>query len=110
MNSPKPSPKGASLSAPPSPAPRSQGLPSSFPSSMARNASPSREPPPLYTHFTDQGSLDVPSTLVVVARRLERLGKWVVGHVRTLEKRMSDVERWLVEKKNEKGGDGGEGT
>ena len=117
---PKPSPKSASLSAPPSPTPGAQGLPSSLPPSLApsplrdsRNASPSRspsrEPPPLYTQFTDQGSLDVPGTLLIVARRFEKLEKWTVGHVRALEERMSDVERWLVEKENEKGGDGDEG-
>ena len=119
---PKPS-KGASLSAPPSPTPGAQGLPSSLPPSLApsplrtpdsRNPSPSRspsrEPPPLYTQFTDQGSLDVPGTLLVIARRFEKLEKWTVGHVRALEERMSDVERWLVEKEGEKGADGGEGT
>ena len=118
---PKPSPNSASLSAPPSPTPGAQGLPSSLPPSLApsplrdsRNASPSRspsrEPPPLYTQFTDQGSLDVPGTLLVIARRFEKLEKWTVGHVRALEERMGDVERWLVERENEKGDDGGEGT
>jgi hypothetical protein len=119
---PKSTSKGASLSAPPSPTPGAQGLPSSLPPSLApspirpdsRNASPSRspsrEPPPLYTQFTDQGSLDVPGTLLVVARRFEKLEKWTVGHVRALEERMSDVERWLVERENEKRDDGGEGT
>jgi hypothetical protein len=116
---PKPS-TGASLSAPPSPTPGAQGLPSSLPPSLApsplrtpdsRNPSrsPSREPPPLYTQFTDQGSLDVPGTLLVIAKRFEKLEKWTVGHVRALEERMSDVERWLVEKESEKGADG-EGT
>ena len=113
---PKPSQKGASLSAPPSPTPGAQGLPSSLPPSLAPSPlrsnshngspsrSPSREPPPLYTQFTDQGSLDVPGTLLVIARRFEKLEKWTVGHVRALEDRMSDVERWLVEKENEKEG------
>ena len=116
---PKPSQKGASLSAPPSPTP---GAPSSLPPSLAPSPlrtdshngspsrSPSREPPPLYTQFTDQGSLDVPSTLLVIARRFEKLEKWTVGHVRALEERMVDVERWLVEKENEKGGEEAEGT
>jgi hypothetical protein len=119
---PKPSPKGASLSAPPSPTPGAQGLPSSLPPSLAPSPlrpdslnplpsrSPSREPPPLYTQFTDQGTLDVPGTLVTIARRFEKLEKWTVGHVRALEERMGDVERWLVEKESEKGDDGGEGT
>jgi hypothetical protein len=121
---PKPSPKGTSLSAPPSPTPGAQGLLSGLPSSLApspipadsRNASPSRspmsphEPPPLYTQFTDHGSLDVPGTLLVIARCFEKLEKWTVGHVRALEGRMSDDERWPVEKENEKGGDRGEDT
>ena len=119
---PKPSSKGSSLSAPPSPTPGAQGLPSSLPPSLApsplrtpdsRNSpsrSPSREPPPLYTQFTDQGSLDVPGTLLVIARRFEKLEKWTVGHVRALEDRMGDVERWLVDKESEKEGEGGEGT
>ncbi|KAF8502701.1 hypothetical protein F5888DRAFT_1631802 [Russula emetica] len=119
---PKASPKDASLSAPPSPTPGAQGLPSSLPPSLAQsplrphshNASPSRslsrEPPQLYTQFTDQGSLDVPGTLLVIARRFEKLENRTVGHVREFEERMSDVERRLVEKENEKGGDGGEGT
>ncbi|KAF8495475.1 hypothetical protein F5888DRAFT_1890539 [Russula emetica] len=58
--------------------------------------------------FTNQDSLDVPGTLLVIARRFEKLEKWTVGHVRTLGERTSDVERWLVEKENEKGDDGGE--
>ena len=117
---PKPSPNSTSLSAPPSPTPGAQGLPSSLPPSLAPSPlrpdscnaspsrSPSREPPPLYTQFTDQGSLDLPGTLLVIARRFEKLEKWTVGHVRALEERMGDVERWLVEKENEKGD--GEGT
>ncbi len=115
----KPSSQGESLSAPPSPTPGAQGLPSSLPPSLAPSPvrpdscnaspsrSPSREPPPLYTQFTDQGSLDVPGTLLTIARRFEKLEKWTVGHVRALEERMSDVERWLVDKENEKGGDEG---
>jgi hypothetical protein len=62
------------------------------------------------TQFTDQGSLDVPGTLLVIARRFEKLEKRTVGHVCALEDRMGDVERWLVEKENEKGGDGDERT
>ncbi|KAH9983382.1 hypothetical protein BJV74DRAFT_777130, partial [Russula compacta] len=113
---PKPSPKNASLSAPSSPSPGAKALPSSLPPSLApsplrppdsRTASPSRspsrEPPPLYAQFNDQGTLDVPGTLLVIARRFEKLEKWTVGHVRALEERMGDVEQWLVEKENEKG-------
>jgi hypothetical protein len=84
----------------------------------SRNAppshSPSHEPPPFYTQLTDQGSLDVPGTLLVIARRFQKLEQWTVSHVRALEERMNDVERWLVdkekEKEKEKGGDRGEGT
>ena len=115
---PRPSPKHASHSAPSSPTLGSQqGLPISLPPSLApsplrppdsRTASPSRspsrEPPPLYVQFNDQGTLDVPGTLVVIARRFEKLEKWTVGHVRALEERMGDVERWLVEKENEREG------
>ncbi|KAI9507111.1 hypothetical protein F5148DRAFT_1015458 [Russula earlei] len=113
---PKASPKHTPLSAPPSPTP---GLPSSLPPSLAPSPlrppdsltaspsrSPSRQPPPLYTQFNEQGTLDVPGTLLVIARRFEKLEKWTVGHVRALEGRMDDVERWLVEKENEKGTDG----
>ncbi|KAJ7276502.1 hypothetical protein B0H12DRAFT_1085725 [Mycena haematopus] len=50
-----------------------------------------KEVPPLYAHFDETtGTLDV------------HLEKWTVGHVRALEERMGDVERWLVDKENEK--------
>jgi hypothetical protein len=32
--------------------------------------------------------------------------KWIVGHIRALEERMGNVERWPAKKVNEKGGDG----
>ncbi|KAF8607311.1 hypothetical protein BDV93DRAFT_603928 [Ceratobasidium sp. AG-I] len=54
--------------------------------------------PPLYAQFTPTGALDVPLTLLTVARRFEKLEKWTVGHVRALEERMKDVERYLVDK------------
>ncbi|CEL54898.1 hypothetical protein RSOLAG1IB_07390 [Rhizoctonia solani AG-1 IB] len=54
--------------------------------------------PPLYAQFTQAGALDVPLTLLTVARRFEKLEKWTVGHVRALEERMKDVERYLVDK------------
>ncbi|KAF8265667.1 hypothetical protein EI94DRAFT_1685323 [Lactarius quietus] len=111
----RPSPMHSANSAPSSPTPGSQNLPSSLPASLApsplrpgeiRGASPSRspsrDPPPLYAQFNEQGTLDVPGTLLVIARRFEKLEKWTVGHVRALEERMSDVERWLVDKENEK--------
>lgn len=62
------------------------------------SSSPSREAPPLYAQFNAQGTLDVPSTLLAIAKRFEKLEKWTVGHVRALEDRMNDVERWLVDK------------
>ncbi|KAI0251515.1 hypothetical protein BJV78DRAFT_1210251 [Lactifluus subvellereus] len=122
---PKPSPQYTSLSAPSSPTPGSQGLPSSLPPSLnpsprrllegptaspsrSTSRSPSREPPPLYAQFNDQGTLDVPGTLLIIARRFEKLEKWTVGHVRALEDRMGDVERWLVEKENDKDGEKGD--
>ncbi|KDR76941.1 hypothetical protein GALMADRAFT_210130 [Galerina marginata CBS 339.88] len=65
-------------------------------------SSPSREAPPLYAQFNAQGTLDVPGTLLTIAKRFEKLEKWTVGHVRALEERMNDVERWLVDKEKEK--------
>jgi hypothetical protein len=47
--------------------------------------------------------LDVPWTLLIIARYFNKLEKWTVGHVHALEDRMGDVERWLVEKENKKG-------
>ncbi|KDN39807.1 hypothetical protein RSAG8_08599, partial [Rhizoctonia solani AG-8 WAC10335] len=54
--------------------------------------------PPLYAQFTPSGALDVPLTVLTVARRFEKLEKWTVGHVRALEERMKDVERYLVDR------------
>ncbi|KAF8195785.1 hypothetical protein K438DRAFT_1826514 [Mycena galopus ATCC 62051] len=62
-----------------------------------------KEVPPLYAHFDETtGTLDVHVTLLNIAKRFEKLEKWTVGHVRALEERMGDVERWLVDKENEK--------
>ncbi|CAE6535062.1 unnamed protein product [Rhizoctonia solani] len=58
----------------------------------------SDDAPPLYAQFTPAGALDVPLTLLTVARRFEKLEKWTVGHVRALEERMKDVERYLVDR------------
>ncbi|KAK7442034.1 hypothetical protein VKT23_016311 [Stygiomarasmius scandens] len=77
------------------------------------SASPSREAPPLYATFTSAGVLDTPVTLLTIAKRFEKLEKWTVGHVRALEERMGDVERWLVDKereREEKEGKGKEGA
>ncbi|KAF9233824.1 hypothetical protein BU15DRAFT_90208 [Melanogaster broomeanus] len=65
--------------------------------------SPAREQPPLYASFTPSGTLDVPGTLLVIAKRFEKLERWTVSHVRALEDRMGDVERWLVTKEQDKG-------
>ncbi|KAJ3977766.1 hypothetical protein EV361DRAFT_532027 [Lentinula raphanica] len=67
--------------------------------STGAGASPGRaEQPPLYAQFNPQGGLDVHLTLLTIAKRFEKLEKWTVGHVRALEERMGDVERWLVDK------------
>ena len=56
---------------------------------------------PLYVQLSSDGELDVPSTLLAIARRFEKLEIWTVSHVRALEERMGDVERWLVEKEKD---------
>jgi hypothetical protein len=76
--------------------------PSPMRASDTLSSSPSREVPPLYAQFSPQGTLDVPGTLLAIAKRFEKLEKWTVGHVRALEDRMNDVERWLVDKEKEK--------
>ncbi|KAF8514387.1 hypothetical protein JB92DRAFT_2919367 [Gautieria morchelliformis] len=70
--------------------------------SPALSAASSRDPPPLYAQFSSEGGLDVPATLLTIARRFEKLERWAVGHVRALEERMSDVEKWLVDKERER--------
>ncbi|KAI0062480.1 hypothetical protein BV25DRAFT_1825481 [Artomyces pyxidatus] len=109
---PGPSPRRATPASPSSPTPGAAVFkPSSLPASLAPSplrsndghaSSPSREAPPLYAQFNSQGTLDMPGTLLVIAKRFEKLEKWTVGHVRALEERMGDVERWLVEKESEK--------
>ena len=66
------------------------------------SSSPSREAPLIYVQFNPQGTLDVPGTLLAIAQRFEKLEKWTVGHVRALEDRMNDVEKWLVDKEKER--------
>lgn len=88
-----------------SPARQNSMPPSLAPSPMRNDAgssSPSRHGPPLYAQFNGDGALDFPATLLTIAGRFEKLEKWTVGHVRALEERMDDVERWLVEKEKEK--------
>ena len=76
--------------------------PSPMRSNVSLASSPSRDAPPMYAQFNPQGTLDVPGTVLAIAKRFEKLEKWTVGHVRALEERMNDVERWLVEKEKEK--------
>lgn len=76
--------------------------PASLTASPLRSVDGTPHSQPIYAQFTPQGSLDVPTTLLTIAKRFEKLEKWTVGHVRALEERMDDVERWLVEKEKEK--------
>ena len=76
--------------------------PSPMRASDTNSSSPSQDVPPLYAQFNPQGTLDVPGTLLTIAKRFEKLEKWTVGHVRALEDRMNDVERWLVDKEKAK--------
>ncbi|KAH0831351.1 hypothetical protein J3R83DRAFT_14013 [Lanmaoa asiatica] len=88
-----------------SPAPASQPInlsPISLQRGTSPGGSPAREQPPMYASFTPSGTLDVPGTLLVIAKRFEKLERWTVSHVRALEERMGDVERWLVDKENER--------
>ncbi|KAG1740536.1 uncharacterized protein EDB91DRAFT_1028366, partial [Suillus paluster] len=89
-----------------SPAPVTQAPINLSPASLQRGTSPggspAREPPPLYASFTPSGTLDVPGTLLLIAKRFEKLERWSVTHVRALEERMGDVERWLVDKENQR--------
>ncbi|KAF9777475.1 hypothetical protein BJ322DRAFT_1114998 [Thelephora terrestris] len=84
-----------------SPAPLRHSTPPSLAASPLRGAD-SKDSSPLYAQFSSDGDLDVHSTLLTVARRFEKLEKWTVSHVRALEERMDDVERWLVDKEKEK--------
>jgi hypothetical protein len=56
----------------------------------------------LYASFDQHGTLDITATLLTITERFEKLEKWTVGHVRALEERMVDVERWLVQKEEER--------
>ncbi|KAG8957491.1 hypothetical protein FRC00_003894 [Tulasnella sp. 408] len=59
------------------------------------------EPTPLYAVFNPQGTLDIPATLLTVAKRFEKLEKWTVSHVRALEERMKDVEKYLIDRESD---------
>ena len=89
------------ISAAPS-SPGSFHPPPSLTASPLRSGDGTPHSQPIYAQFTPQGSLDIPTTLLTIAKRFEKLEKWTVGHVRALEERMDDVERWLVEKEKEK--------
>ncbi|KAG2120326.1 hypothetical protein BD769DRAFT_1341629, partial [Suillus cothurnatus] len=80
--------------------------PASIQRGTSPGGSPAREPPPLYASFTPSGTLDVPGTLLLIAKRFEKLERWSVTHVRALEERMGDVERWLVDKENQRSREG----
>ena len=84
-------------SSPSSPSPLRLSNPPSLATSPSRGTDV-----PLYAQYSPDGPLDVNSTLLTIARRFEKLEKWTVSHVRALEERMNDVERWLVEKEKEK--------
>jgi len=111
LNIPVPPPTRKPVpSSPSSPTPSRPSLsnmpPNLTPSPMrtidTMSSSPSQEAPPMYAQFNAHGTLDVPGTLLAIAKRFEKLEKWTVGHVRALEDRMNDVEKWLVDKENEK--------
>ena len=88
-----------------SPVPASQPInlsPISLQRGPSPGGSPAREQPLMYATFAPSGTLDVPGTLLVIAKRFEKLERWTVSHVRALEDRMGDVERWLVDKESER--------
>lgn len=91
---------------PPRPLSAAPSTPPSLAASPMRTSegrdSPHKEAPPLYAQFDSQGALDVQGTLLVIAKRFEKLERWTVGHVRALEERMGDVEKWLVDKEKER--------
>lgn len=83
LSNPVPSPRRLISSVPSSPTPNYRA-PTSMPASLTASpirtsepgsSSPSRIPPPLYAQFNSQGTLDVPGTLLVVARRFEKIRK-----------------------------------
>ena len=48
----------------------------------------------MYNQFNPHtGALDIPTTLLTITARFEKLERWTVNHVRALEERMKDVER-----------------
>jgi hypothetical protein len=63
--------------------------------------SPSGDPSPIHAKVYPQGTLHVPSTLLAIVHRFEKLQKWTIGRFRALEDKMNHVERWLVDKEKE---------
>ncbi|KZT43338.1 hypothetical protein SISSUDRAFT_1057745 [Sistotremastrum suecicum HHB10207 ss-3] len=93
----------APIAVPNRPTNNTQLTPTSSPGrQMSSMGSPAPGEPPMYAVYTSMGTLDIEATLMAIAKRFEKLEKWSVGHVRALEERMSDVEKWLVEKEEEK--------
>ncbi|KIM25030.1 hypothetical protein M408DRAFT_331494 [Serendipita vermifera MAFF 305830] len=76
------------------------GASPAFGMSPASKSGKEGEGPPVYAKFTYNGTLDVAETLLTIARRFEKLERWTVGHVRALEDRVGDVEKWLVDKED----------
>jgi hypothetical protein len=74
------------------------GVADRAPSPNSATGNASKDSPPLYAKFDSTGRLDIPETLLAIARRFEKLERWTVGHVRALEDRVGDVEKWLVDK------------
>ena len=106
--SPSPNKTPVRLSPQPAARPPVNLSPISLQRGPSPGGSPAREQPPIYATFTPSGTLDVPGTLLVIAKRFEKLERWSVSHVRALEERMGDVERWLVERENERGKESGD--
>ncbi|KAL0945915.1 hypothetical protein HGRIS_012198 [Hohenbuehelia grisea] len=94
-----------------SPSSNTNGRSAASPSNQGSTSSPNRAttPLPIYATFNSTGTLDVPVTLLTIARRFEKLERWTVGHVRALEDRMGDVEAWLVEREESRVNQKGEG-
>lgn len=107
--SPSPNRTPVRLSPQPAAQPPINLSPISLQRGTSPGGSPAREQPPLYASFTPSGTLDVPGTLLIIAKRFEKLERWSVSHVRALEERMGDVERWLVERESERGKDKDDG-
>ncbi|KAL1749328.1 hypothetical protein HDZ31DRAFT_59614 [Schizophyllum fasciatum] len=74
----------------------SRGKPTNLSGNKPTDAAPGRSVLPNTVKFSPAGVLDVPATVLEVARRLEKLEVWTVKHVHALEGRIGSVERRLV--------------